>query len=229
MLKSPQNGLWWLRPFTKTIAGRVEGSGDVRVPFGGLYGLSGDGNATTGRNLVKKNTWKFIERHPTVYYGCFAREMGVGYEAKFILGYRARWVMDFEQRHNFPNCSPVAAAASIKILFSYVDIHDLKWKQFDMVVRQPCKNRSIYMRQPTGFETLHLVCVMAPWWKVKFPSVNSYIQWVKPLFTPVFLPSLTPYRGECGIRYCQNICILLQKLSFLPSVKSVGGSSSLPR
>jgi hypothetical protein len=50
-----------------------------------------------------------------------------------ILGYRARWVMDFEQRHNFPNCSPVAAAASIKILFSYVDIHDLKWKQFDMV------------------------------------------------------------------------------------------------
>jgi hypothetical protein len=74
----------------------------------------------------------------------------VGYEAKFREYNRARWVAygKFEQRHNFPNRSPVAAEASIKILFSYVAIHDPKWKQFDMVtayLNAAMKSRSIYM------------------------------------------------------------------------------------
>jgi hypothetical protein len=135
MLKSPQKDLWWT-----AMQLQVE-------------------------KLAKKNTWKLVERHPTmdVLPGKWVWDTKQNSD-NIILEYRARWVAcgNFEQRQNFPNYSPVATEASIKILFSYITIHDLKWKQFDMVtayLNAAIKNRSIYMRQPTGFEQgENLVC-----------------------------------------------------------------------
>jgi hypothetical protein len=50
----------------------------------------------------------------------------------------------------------------------------------------------------SGYETFHLVCLMAPdirWGRVKFPSVNSYVQAMgNASIIPAFCASLTPYR-----------------------------------
>ena len=135
MLKSPQKDLWWT-----------------------AMQLQVD-------KLTKKDTWKLVERRRDmdVLPGKWVWDTKQNSE-NVILEYRARWVAcgNFEQRQKFPNYSPVATEASIKILFSYIAIHDLKWKQFDMVtayLNAAIKNRSIYMRQPTGFEQgENLVC-----------------------------------------------------------------------
>ncbi|KAN0083599.1 hypothetical protein V8E54_002687 [Elaphomyces granulatus] len=72
----------------------------------------------------------------------------------------------------------------------------------------------------SGYETFHLVCLMAPdirWGRVKFPSVNLYVQAMGEII------GFTNTTSSTGSKY---VCILLQNLSYIPSAQALAGTNS---
>ncbi|KAN0066777.1 hypothetical protein V8E54_010020 [Elaphomyces granulatus] len=72
----------------------------------------------------------------------------------------------------------------------------------------------------SSYETFHLVCLMAPdirWGRVKFPSMNSYVQ---------AMGEIIGFTNTTSSTDSKYICILLQNLSFIPSIQPLAGTNS---
>ncbi|KAN0066776.1 hypothetical protein V8E54_002684 [Elaphomyces granulatus] len=68
-----------------------------------------------------------------------------------------------------------------------------------------------------GYETFHLVCLMAPhirWRRVRLPSVDSYVQ------------AMGEIVGFANAASSKCVCISLQNLSYIPVVKALAGTNS---